>query len=305
MSTVSNSSDFNIWLQTFIKSKKSFNVIISKNSQQIIYESDSGELKKKHFSDSRMNPKVFSIANAIKKETYPFILANKQYSKPEERASIRYYNFQNIPKKLDHFYYVDIKSAYISALYFNKIISLELFNKINELPKKDRLIALGMMAYEPYLIQYSEGIKINTTRIRNEYSPVFYSACAYIEVLMEDLIKLIGRTKYIYYWVDGFFFKSLKDYYLISDYLKNKGYNFSFDECRNLISIDNGSHYNINFDQYCKNNKGIYGLHPKLYNIPDYFQVNKDNKENFELLQKEDYSGLLSKFITQKYGEII
>ena len=309
-----NISDFEMWLDYLTNRKETFDLFISKYTVVLkSYNEETGKETRKSFSDKSLNFKIFHIVKKLKTEVEIWLMNNENFHEVKERAMIRHYNYvNNLPKEIKEFYFVDISAAYLTSLYLNNIISEFIFNLINELPKKDRLITLGMLAYEPFKIPYVDGIKGEIEKVRNYYSPVFYTACALIETLMDDLIKLISdkgellsihsfdrSENYLFYWVDGLFFRNKNDINTISEFLTNKGYKFRIGTCYNWKLKEHDNYFNLEFEQEDKGK-----LEKKVYNIPYHFQNIKDRTENIKLLRNGDFPALFAKFKEQKYGNI-
>jgi hypothetical protein len=293
-------TDFNLMVEYLINSSETFKMYLSKNSQKIYRELDSGEVLKSFFTDNKLNPSVFHVSNKIKKaHNIYWDNTDKEFTE-SDRFWIKYYNYESISncKSIKRFYYIDISSAYITALMNIKLIDIDLFNTINSLPKKDRLISLGMLAYEPYEVTYINGIKTNIQRIKNEYSKTFYLACRELQLVIEMLIKKIDK-RYLWYWVDGIFFENFSDFYLIKSILNSKRFKFRFGSCFDLSIKDMGNHYNL---QFWQTDKGV--IEFKEYNIPVYFEEIKLKKENFNHIINGNYSELINNFKKSKnYGK--
>ena len=284
--------NFNNVINMLKDNEENFKVYVSKNSQKIHRVLDDGEIHKMFFTDSKLNPRVFHISNKIKKAHVEYWDKQVIDFTDKDRFWIKYYNYNKIDKckPLKRFYYVDLSSAYITALKNKGLINSELFELINSLPKKDRLISLGMLAYEPYELNYENGKLNGIQRIKNEYSKTFYLACRELQLVMESIIKKIN-SNYLWYWVDGIFFEDYSDYNLIKDILNSNKYKFRFGSCFDLSIKDMGNHYNLIFNQ---TDKGI--IEYKEYNIPCFFQEIKLKKENFNHILNENYSGLIDNY---------
>lgn len=281
-------TSFNSMVDLLKENEENFKLYVSKNSQKIHRQLDDGEIMKSFFTDNKLNPKVFHISNKIKKAHHEFWDKQKEDFTEKDRFWIKYYNYNKLNTGcIKRFYYVDLSSAYITALRNKGLIQLDLFNSINTLPKKERLIALGMLAYEPYEMSYEKGKLIQIQRIRNEYSKTFYLACRELQLIMESIIKKID-SNYLWYWVDGIFFENFSDYYLIRDILESNKFKFRFGSCFDLNIINNSNHYNLQFEQTDKGS-----IETKEYNIPHYFEEIKLKKENFTHILNENYSELL------------
>jgi hypothetical protein len=289
--------NFNLYVDSLKDSFETFKLLLSKNSQTIIFNG-----QKLFFAQKKINPKIFHIVKKIKSETLDgFLSKNKLFNDRESRAGIRYYHYNNVPEKLDRFYYIDISSCYISILKNHGIISSKLFDEINQLEKSDRLISLGMCAYEPYEINFIEGVQGVPERVYNIYSPIFYYACNETMKLMDKIIELL-EGNFLFYWVDGIFFKDIKYYYLISDFLKSNNYQFSFGACSNFKSFKKKSHYYCYFLQsQIKKNNGeiVHKYNWKEYSIPYYFEDMKERRENYNLIIRGEFDKLVENYKEQ------
>lgn len=314
-------NEFQSYVEMLCSQKADFYVLLSRNSQII----KTPEGKKIMFTDKKMNPRIFHIVRELKKESEDFLNSNKLFTTMEERGGIRYYNYsKDLPDKLNEFYYVDISAAYITSLLNHNIISEYMFDKINSLDKKDRLIVLGMLAYEPYILTYENGErkftinengeKIIEPPIRqyNRYAPVFYLACQYIQVLMEKITEAIKekrpyfyrdssnlKSNYLFYWVDGIFFQDPACIEKITKILDEEKYFYKSGKCKKWELISEENFLSISFLQGKGND-----FEKKAYNIPHYFQNYRDNIEFTELINKGNYSELFIKLADKKYGEI-
>lgn len=283
--------------------KRDFYIDISKRSKKIVMLDEFGPRggNKKHFySDKKLNPLIFHLSKKIKNEADIYFHYNPQDIKPN-RNTLRYYNYNS--KQFidtDRFYYIDFSACYLRVLNNRGVISNLLFNEINRLPKKDRLICLGMLAYEPYRIHYRNGERYGAIKqIENEYSHVFYFACQLTQELIENIIKRINND-YIFYWVDGIFFNNPVIYYAVRDYLKSINMQFRFGSCNSFKALDKDKYWHLSFNQSDKKEYGI-----KRYNIPIYFRDMELRRGFYESIlngnyaQAADISDQLN-----KYGEL-
>ena len=271
-----------------INDKEDFTLILSQNSQKIIHGS-----KKTFFSEKKLNPKIFNISKKIKKECDSFLEEENKFTDRKNRKAINYYNYEKF-KNCKRFFYVDISSAYISSLKINKIISENLYNEINTLKKNERLISLGVLAYEPFEVIYKNGIINKFEKVKNPYAPVFFTACNIISEIMQKICFLIGN-RYFFYWVDGIFFERQEDFYIIKNFLENKGYNFRFGSCYNMIAISEANYWNVTFNQTDKGSIEI-----KKYSVPHYFQEVEERKENYDLILNSNFKKLLENYNSKK-----
>lgn len=304
--------NFERWLRILSDAKENFEVIVSANSQIISMSDGESKFKKKTvFNDNAMNPAVFAVSKLLKSETEEWLINNDRFNDVKSRGQIKYFNYNySLPDKLDKFYFVDISAAYITALKNYGVISENVFNKINELPKQDRLISLGILAYEPFINIYRAGKKVDTIRRKNEYAPVFYTACAIVESVISECVDLMRENipdwygasgkagnDFLFYWVDGIFFRDKKYCEIIVNHLSKLGFLARSGECYDWKCEKMETHFDISFKQ---NDKGE--IEEKEYNLPFHFQQQRERMDNFKLLTEEKYHELLLNLKAQKYG---
>jgi len=275
-------------INLLIQEEKDFSIYVSKQKKKIVMDDEFGKRGapiKFFYADKKLNPAIFHLSNKIKDEADVYFLENPT-EKERPRNVLKYYNY-NIDQfnNIDRFYYIDFSACYLTVLKNKGVISNELFIQINKLPKQDRLICLGMLAYEPFKITYIKGKRFGPiVQMKNEYSHVFYYACSLTQELMSDIIRRINNN-YIFYWVDGIFFKNPVIYYAVRDYLKSIGMTYRFGSCYGFKYIDKDKYFNISFMQSDKNK-----FDPKRYNIPAYFRDMELRRGFYEHLLNGNYA---------------
>lgn len=279
---------------------RDFDIYVSKRSKKIVMMDEVGPRggNVNHFySDKKLNPLIFHLCNKIKYEADIYFGINSKDINPN-RNTLRYYNY-NVSQFNDigRFYYVDFSACYLRVLNNRGVISDGLYTEINRLPKQDRLVCLGMLAYEPYRIRYRNGERYGAIeQIKNEYSHVFYLACQLTQELMENIIRRVNND-YIFYWVDGIFFKNPVIFYAVRDWLKSINMPMRFGSCSQFKFIDKGKYYHLSFYQSDKNKLEI-----KRYNIPVFFRDMELRRSFYENIlngnyeQAADISDQLNKF---------
>ena len=125
-------------------------------------------------------------------------------------VALQYFNFnkqylETSNLTIDRVVNIDLKSAYLNVLKNEGLISIDLFDSINKLKKVERLVTLGMLAYEPELFIYEKGLLIDYQKIRNEYSKYFFYCVKRVSEIIQNIKFLLGDC-FIFSWVDGFYF---------------------------------------------------------------------------------------------------
>lgn len=179
-------------------------------------------------------------------------------------------------------YNIDLSSAYLYALYNSKKISKQIFDKIFKLDKISRLVTLGLLAYQPVISTYKNGVFVDAEMIKNEYRNVFFYCVREIFYLSKFVKQKIGND-FIFSWVDGFYFTGEKNINVISDFLNSKKYPFKL--CRLFnFEIEKKQMY-INY-KYLKKEKIT--MQSKIICVPIFerkankffFEMNEALKEN-------------------------
>ena len=172
--------------------------------------------KKYLFAESPVKLRLFGVFSKLKAE-----IRRNDIPVVNEKA-VKYYNFEKA-KKLQTLpavaWCVDISSAYITALHKLDMISDELFQILNSLPKTDRLKVVGMLATQKTVLHYAGGKIVHTETRTSETRPAFFAACAAVGQVMENVAE---HPDHLFYWVDGAFFS--RDVPEVETYFAEEGY---------------------------------------------------------------------------------
>ncbi len=197
--------------------------------------------KKKYvFTNAQFRERVFIAAAMVKKDCHNSglldeILANKHYR-------VNYSNTDSVTEYLaDEIYNIDIKSAYATCLYQSGLICKKTFDYINHLAKEERLPAVGMLARSYVKYVYEHGKCQLVDSFKEPTAEVFYYLIQQIDLIMRDLKFILGQY-FIFYWVDGIFFKKNTPRHLIQkvqDHLTELGYRYSYEVCREFLFENN------------------------------------------------------------------
>ena len=223
-----------------------------------------------HFTP-RMDESAFKVSNTIKRDIKACGVEMPDINKSE----LKYFNFAHdeILRRAEgkQIYNIDIKSAYASNLLANKIITQPTFNYMATLSKKNRLAAVGMLAAKKDIFIYDDcGKCISHDVTAKNTENWFYYCVLETQNLMLD-IKSICGADFLFYWVDGIFFTNRDHEIPITNYLKSKGYNNSFDICDNFQFIQNENYREISYSKEGKT---------KILNMPS------ENKEATNFILK-------------------
>lgn len=134
---------------------------------------------------------------------------------------------------------LDITSAYPYCLFINKLITLDTFNYLMQLPKSERLPAIGMIAKKSVWIDYKNGKAESWDLKAGEYANIFFFVIQQITDLMAWAAEIAGND-FLFYWVDGIFLKptiSKKKLQQITGIFAEQGYYYKYENVKNFSVV--------------------------------------------------------------------
>lgn len=187
------------------------------------------------FSTITFRPKVFVAANMVKRDASK---CDKGVEIMNSRfAKTNYANSETTELYMaDEVWNIDIKSAYANCLHINNLINDNTFNYLTGLRKSERLPAVGMLAKSHVKYFYSDGKCQSVEPYREHTSQIFFYLIHEIDRIMRE-VKFILGDYFLYYWVDGVFFKKetpLKKIKEVESYLTSENYPYNWELCYNL-----------------------------------------------------------------------
>lgn len=239
-------SQVKMQLLSMASTNKTFTYYMSNYSAKFI--DANGNVIKKILGGKRSN-KMFAAANKIKSD-----IKKSDFVIPEfHKEIVQYYSYNkkylSQPNfEVDRVINIDLRNAYATVLSKSGIITERTYNFLLTLEKVDRLIAVGMLAYEPEIFEYVKGVFKSYEKQKNEYSIYFFYCIHEVFNIMSKCRKLLGDD-FIFSWVDGFYFipRSQKKIDDVINYLNSIDYNYSCDELTGFKSVFLDSHANITY----------------------------------------------------------
>lgn len=187
------------------------------------------------FSTITFRPKVFVAAAMVKRDAKKSDIGQEIMKR--HYAKTNYANSEETELYIaDEVWNIDIKSAYATCLVRNNLITTETFSYLTGLKKHERLPAVGMLAKSHIKYFYGDGKCYDVQSHRETTSQIFFFLIHEIDRIMRE-IKFILGDYFLYYWVDGVFFKKetpQKRIQEVEDYLTSEGYPYSWELCYNL-----------------------------------------------------------------------
>ncbi len=248
-------------LNYYIKNKLDFVLILGRHSATIKMP----ECKPVNYMEKTRSFKIFHILERLKKEVRPHLHFFDTIKKSHEYFFINYrQNYDLMASTGRPVCNIDIKSAYLNALFKTGFISNQLYEEICNLKKEDRLIIVGMLAYQPTIYTFKEGKLEHSYVRRSEYRNVFFYCVEQIEKIMRYCMEVSGDYA-IGTWVDGIYFlddeKIKKD---IEGVLKFTGYNYSVDYLTDFQLVKGDYEISLQFKKEGKEKKISYPTENKF-----------------------------------------
>jgi hypothetical protein len=164
------------------------------------------------------------------------------------KSKIKYFDLNRnlYEREIKKCYCVDIKSAYLSALKIHGVISQEIYDYINDLPKLDRLRCLGMLATCKIEFSFIDGNLTGYQMKRNDQlAKYFFLACYEVGEIMQQIKNIIGEN-FLFYWVDGVFVTGKRNANKVQKILENAGYQHTTEIVESVkIQQRNSRHWDI------------------------------------------------------------
>jgi hypothetical protein len=158
-------------------------------------------------------------------------------------------NYNNKPRMVnfnaEQVLNLDISGAYAAALMVNGLISEKTYLYLQSLKKTERLVSVGMLAKGYTEFTYEEGKCVNVKAHREKTAQIFFYLIQEINYVMTDIQFFLGGD-FIFYWVDGVFFKygtPAKKIREIEMLLSDQGYRYKYEDCRDFkYEVENERH---------------------------------------------------------------
>lgn len=135
------------------------------------------------------------------------------------------------PKNYGKVINVDIVGAYPNTLINNNLCTIETYKRLMNLPKMERLPAIGMIAKKATVFSYENGECIEWDVEVGEFANIFYFLIYEIDRMMKFCKEIAGEY-YIMHWVDGIFLEPYTPRQILEDiqaFLKKHKYLFRFE----------------------------------------------------------------------------
>jgi hypothetical protein len=179
------------------------------------------------FTETKKSYKFFAVSKKIEIEVLPKL--DTFFFKDKFDYFLIKKTIENLVIN-DNFYCVDINGAYPQVLKNDKLISEKLYLDLLNLPKKDRLASIGMLASEKECYLYKGNEVTELPLITKPTKKVFFHCVGTINDLMQNL-SLILEKEFLFYWVDGIFLSNFESATIAKKYIEKKGYKCTIQKC--------------------------------------------------------------------------
>jgi len=177
------------------------------------------------------------------------------------------------PKNYGKVINVDIVGAYPNTLINNGLCTQETYKRLMNLPKMERLPAIGMIAKKATVFSYENGECIEWDVEVGEFANIFYFLIYEIDRIMKFCKEIAGEY-YIMHWVDGIFLEPHTPRQILED-----------------------------IQEFLKKHKYLY----RFENINSFKVVREDDMLNFEIVKNKELKTFkfADKRMNENYNEIL
>lgn len=195
-------------------------------------------LGRKTFSSITLSNKTFIASNMIKKDVLESDFFQEIKDKTFSSVNYGYNTKLYYVYGLDGFSNIDISQAYAHCLLLHNLITPKTFDYIMKLPKGERLICVGMLARTYTEFKYTHKGEVSSVDFFQEPTyNVFMFLINEIDSVMKDCAFYLGNS-FIFYWVDGIFFRSSapkKAIKKVEETLEYYGYPYKYENISHFV----------------------------------------------------------------------
>jgi hypothetical protein len=194
--------------------------------------------------------RVFVASNMVKKDCLATEFGREIVAGKHTKNN--YANHPTLSEYKTHWIYnIDIKGAYASCLMNNGLITPKTYDYLLALKKDERLPAVGMLAKSHVKYFYEKGECVAVKPFRSETSELFFYLIQQIDIVMREVKWILGDY-FIYYWVDGVFFREDTPQRKIDEvfkYLESINYRYTFEMVYNFDYKNEDGQCRISLDK--------------------------------------------------------
>lgn len=200
----------------------------------------------------------------LKREEIQDILSDIKDSVSEQNN--RYFDV-GIYRKCFHdtVYCVDLNSAYLQSLLNIELIRPSTFTWINEkLTKYERLVAVGLLAKQKTIYNYSDGIQTGEPELKTSDKRYIFNCVIQMVDQAMTHVRELNQENFLFYWVDGIYLLEKEIATDVKELLENMGYPCKLEVLTNFTVTDRFETMNIEFDKEKPDGE----IERKSFNVP-------------------------------------
>ena len=182
---------------------------------------------------NKLTPKQLGFINRVKHHIQKTI-QDKNYIKTfwkKEKINIVYSDWKNglkVGSQFDNIYEVDIKGAYWTEANKRGLLTKELYDEgKGKKMKPIRVIALGSLAKKKYKYRYipkTKSQKFINLSVNKKNKRIWDGICNTVGNAIVDVRKSLSDNDFIFFWVDGIYFKGDKNIKEVLSIFKKHGF---------------------------------------------------------------------------------
>lgn len=177
-------------------------------------------------------------------------------------------------------YNIDLKSAYLQALYNLGLVKKDTFDYVQAAPKPVRLKAVGMLATTKNCFHYTKGNFTHYTSQTKDLRKYFFIASYIVGELLTKLKNMCSKEEFIFFWVDGI-------------YILNRGdHNYTRSAMKQLIEKEGFKYSEELLTDFKTTEKSISYMKGDTEKI---FPLPKEQSQNLKQFQKNEIKQLIIK----------
>lgn len=182
--------------------EQSFTVIRTTRSTKIKYLHTSY-----YYSEIKLSTKALSCINRLRKE----VRERMSDIEMRTRQDVRFYSLKLINAG-ERLYEYDLTAAYVHALHELKLCSEDLYIKLLDLEKRERLAVVGSLATKKIIEENVCGKIVSTQVETQDTEPAWWTICHHVDQIMIRYMEEHSEVA-AGYWVDAFFSRKPVPFY--------------------------------------------------------------------------------------------
>ena len=161
------------------------------------------------------------------------VVNNKKFKlkySEDGKPNIAYFRWTKklkIGTEFNDIYEIDIRSAYWTVIYRWGLLTKELYLEGKKRKKKLRLIAMGSLAKRTKMFEYNprkETTLLKKIKFNKTTTKVWDNTCAVVGESILDVQNNLPPLDFIFFWVDGIYFKGEQNVNKVLDVFKKHGF---------------------------------------------------------------------------------